>query len=151
MFKARVTDVVFNTVPDLWLGEIKHSKTQLAMCLSSIFPLVHSQFTAHVFALWNQKGLMRSPVPRGEKGLTLAHIRASLREIADLPSSNTNTGPFISGDRETDIRKHATSIKTSSRHAAENLYSVSGETGQLHVRVARQVGARHVVGAKQDQ
>lgn len=54
-----------------------------------------------------QKGLMRSPVPRGEKGLTLAHIRASLREMADLPSSSTNTGPFTSRtERERDIVKH---------------------------------------------
>lgn len=38
---------------------------------------------------------MRSPVPRGENGLTFAHIRASLREIADLPSSSKNTGPWL--------------------------------------------------------
>ena len=42
-----------------------------------------------------QKGTRRTPVPSGEKGLTLAHMRASLREMADLPSSRRNTGPCM--------------------------------------------------------
>lgn len=42
----------------------------------------------------HQKGFSRIPVPNGEKGLTLAHISAALSEIADLPSSRTNTGPW---------------------------------------------------------
>lgn len=99
---------------------------------------------------------MRSPVPRGEKGLTLAHIRASLREMADLPSSNTNTGPFIprtnsERERERRFQTYATHHITVESMCSTNLYSVSSETGQLHIRVAGQVGARHVVGTAEDQ
>jgi len=41
-----------------------------------------------------QKGLIRTPEPSGENGLTLAHITASLIDIADLPSSRKNAGPY---------------------------------------------------------
>ena len=40
-----------------------------------------------------QKGLIRSPEPKGEKGSTFAHITASLIEMADCPSSRKYTGP----------------------------------------------------------
>lgn len=77
---------------------------------------------------------MRSPVPSGEKGLTFAHIRASLREIADLPSSSKNTGPCALNKKE---KKHETShifsgltyINLPNTH----LYSVTSETGQLNI------------------
>lgn len=62
-----------------------------------------------------QKGLMRSPVPRGEKGLTLAHIRASLREMADLPSSSTNTGPLVFKDREKETLQNTIATKSTRR------------------------------------
>ena len=53
-----------------------------------------------LFLVWaHQKGTMRTPVPRGEKGLTLAHMSASLREMADLPSSRRNTGPCMEKKR----------------------------------------------------
>lgn len=41
----------------------------------------------------HQNGLSRVPVPSGENGFTLAHIKASFSEIADFPSSRKNTGP----------------------------------------------------------
>lgn len=41
----------------------------------------------------HQNGFSRIPVPSGEKGFTLAHIKASFSEIADFPSSRKNTGP----------------------------------------------------------
>ena len=40
-----------------------------------------------------QKGLMRMPEPRGENGFTFAHIKASLMDRADLPSSRKYAGP----------------------------------------------------------
>lgn len=82
-----------------------------------------------------QKGLMRSPVPRGEKGLTLAHIRASLREMADLSSSSTNTGPFKSRtQRERHCKTYTfVTAQTNVPQTHTNLYSVSSETGQLYI------------------
>jgi len=44
----------------------------------------------------HQNGLSRVPVPSGENGFTLAHIKASFSEIADFPSSRKNTGPWNS-------------------------------------------------------
>ena len=41
----------------------------------------------------DQKGLIRTAEPKGEKGLTLAHMMASEMDIADRPSSRKNTGP----------------------------------------------------------
>lgn len=41
-----------------------------------------------------QKGLIRRPEPKGENGFTLAHITASLIEMADRPSSRKYTGPY---------------------------------------------------------
>lgn len=50
--------------------------------------------TAHICCICAQKGLRRIPVPNGEKGFTFAHIRASFSEMADLPSSKKNAGPY---------------------------------------------------------
>ena len=41
----------------------------------------------------SQKGLIRTPDPRGENGFTFAHISASEMEIAERPSSRKNAGP----------------------------------------------------------
>lgn len=40
-----------------------------------------------------QNGLIVNPVPRGENSQTLAHIKASLNDIAAFPSSKMNAGP----------------------------------------------------------
>jgi len=43
---------------------------------------------------FRQNGLILIPDPRGEKGLTFAHMKASLRDSAEKPSSKKNTGPY---------------------------------------------------------
>lgn len=63
----------------------------------------------HRWFLLIQNGLMRNPVPSGENGFTFAHIKASFREMADLPSSSTNTGPWT---RTKEIfQKHTTVLE----------------------------------------
>lgn len=132
----------------LWLGTIRNAVGRLFFLYFFCFPFTRLSPSVQYNDCWNvfylcicvclyQKGLMRSPVPRGEKGLTLAHIRASLREMADLPSSSTNTGPFTSRtERERERRcKTYTSVtpQTNVPQTHTNLYSVSSETGQLYI------------------
>ena len=45
--------------------------------------------------IWtHQNGLILIPDPRGEKGLTFDHMRASFTEIADFPSSKKYARPW---------------------------------------------------------
>lgn len=69
----------------------------------------------------HQKGFSRIPVPSGEKGFTLAHIKASFSETADFPSSRKNTGPCAAkkgrGGREK-ARAHVDCVKAATRESA---------------------------------
>ena len=63
------------------------------------YEMCHFMTITPSFLLWPhlklfaQNGLIRTPEPIGENGFTLAHIMASLIDIADLPSSRKNAGP----------------------------------------------------------
>ena len=56
-------------------------------------------YSASLREMMFQNGLMRCPRPSGENGLTLAHISASLREIAEVPSSKKKAGPCKENDK----------------------------------------------------
>lgn len=103
-----------------------------------------SKNTAHICCICVQKGLRRIPVPKGEKGFTFAHIRASFSEMADLPSSRKNAGP-CQGRKGIFKFSDICIVLIQDYPQKTHLYPEASEAGNLDIRVAGQVGASDIV------